>query len=173
METVEFQSYVFSFTIYGGIIIGVIYDIYRVLKGGKHGDRLITSVWDVLFLLSVLLVAIWAIFSSNYGDLRFYVFLGFAVGFFLYEKILSRIIIGVFSFLKKSIEHFVRTTNSILVLPFKALYNLLYYTSKKAFKYALTKKHRLNKIKKVPTIIMGDTKKYFRLIIKKQTKKRQ
>ena len=172
METVEFQSYVFLFTVYGGILIGVLYDIYRVLRGTKRSDKLITSIWDIIFIISALLVIIWAVFSSNYGDLRFYVFLGFAVGFLLYDKILSRLLIAVLIFVKKSLEHFIRTTNSILVLPFKALYNLIYYPSKKLFKYAIVKKNRLSKIKRIPRIIISDSKKYIRLIIRRQSKKK-
>jgi len=51
VETVQFQSYVFSYSVYGGILIGILYDIYRAIKGKKKSERLITSLWDALFLL--------------------------------------------------------------------------------------------------------------------------
>lgn len=171
METVEFQSFVFMFTVYGGIIIGILYDIYRVLKGSRHGERFITSIWDVLFLTAALLVVLWTIFSSNYGDIRAYVFIGFIVGFFLYDKILSRIAVAVFQFVKKNVVFFFKTTNNILVLPFKFLFNLLWHPLSKLWQYLTHKKIRISKLKKLPGVVVNDSKKYYKLIIRKNKKK--
>ena len=173
METVQFQSYVFSFTVYGGVLIGILYDIYRVLKGAKRSEGLITSLWDVVFLAGVLMIAIWTIFSSNYGELRSYVFIGFLVGFFLYEKILSRIAYALFYFFTKSIVSFFKTTNSALLLPFKFLYNLLWYPLAKTGKTIKDQKTKLKKLKKLPQIIARDSKKYYSLIIKRQRKRKK
>lgn len=166
METVAFQSFVFSYTVYGGILIGIFYDLYRVIKGRKRNAGLITSLWDIVFLLATLFVIVWAIFSSNYGDLRAYVFIGFTVGFFLYEKILGRIAIAVFLFLKTSFVRFIRTTNSLLFKPFLFIFNLLLYLLSGFMRFVRPKKIRLNKIKRMPKILIEDSKKYYRLIIK-------
>lgn len=173
METVAFQSFVFSYTVYGGIMIGILYDIYRVLRGIKRREHLISSVWDAIFLTAVLFVVIWAIFSSNYGDLRAYIFLGFAVGFLLYEKILSRIIVAIFTFAKRNILFFFKTTNSLFILPFKLLYNLLWYPISRFFSFLDRKRLALKKIKKIPKILLNDSKKYYKLIIKGKIKKAQ
>jgi spore cortex biosynthesis protein YabQ len=170
METVEYQSFVFLFTVYGGIIIGILYDIYRVLKGSRRGDRFITSVWDVLFLAAAVIVVLWAVFSSNYGDIRAYVFIGFIVGFFLYDKILSRIALEVFLFVKRNVVFFFKTTNNILILPFKFLFNLLWYPLSKVWQYLSHKKVRISKLKKLPGVVARDSKKYYGLIIKKNRK---
>lgn len=171
METVEFQSFVFMFTVYGGIIIGILYDIYKVLKGKRHGERLITSIWDMLFLVAAMLVVLWALFSSNYGDIRAYVFIGFIVGFFLYEKILSRIALAVFMFLKHNVIYFFKTTNNLLVLPFRFLFNLLWHPISKFWQYISHKRIRISKLKKLPGVVVEDSKKYYKLIIRKNSKK--
>lgn len=167
METVEFQSFVFMFTVYGGIIIGILYDIYRVLKGSRRGESFITSIWDILFLLASMLVALWALFSSNYGDIRAYVFIGFIVGFFLYDRILSRIVLALFLFVKKNVIFFFKTTNNILVLPFKFLFNIFYHPILRLWQYLTRKKLRMSKLKRLPGIVAQDSRKYYRLIIKK------
>ncbi|MHB1392834.1 MAG: spore cortex biosynthesis protein YabQ [Clostridia bacterium] len=170
METVQFQSYVFSFTVYGGILIGVLYDIYRVLKGRKRNERLITSFWDVLFLFSVFIVVIWTVFSSSYGDIRFYVFIGFLVGFYLYEKLLGRIAVGVFLFLYRNIISFFKKTNYIFVMPIKLLCYLLgrcYYSFSRILG---REKIRLRKVRKLPKQIIDDSKKYYRLIVKRKNR---
>ena len=171
METVEFQSFVFMFTVYGGIIIGILYDIYRVLKGSRQVDRFITSVWDVLFLAAALTVVLWAIFSSNYGDIRAYVFIGFIVGFFLYDKILSRIAVALFQFVKRNVIFFFKTTNNVLVLPFKLLFNLLWHPLSKLWQYLTHKRVRISKLKRLPGVVVNDSKRYYNLIIKKNRKK--
>ncbi len=170
METVQFQSYVFSFTVYGGILIGVLYDIYRVLKGRKRNERLITSFWDLLFLISVFAIVIWAVFSSNYGDIRSYVFIGFIVGFFLYEKLLGMIAVGVFLFLYRNTISFFKKTNCIVVMPVKLLCSFLgrcYYSLSRILG---RKKSRLRKVRKLPKQIIDDSRKYYRLIVKSKNR---
>ncbi len=171
METVQFQSYVFSYTVYGGILIGVLYDFYRVLKGKKRNEGLITSFWDILFLLSVFAVVIWAVFSSSYGDIRSYIFIGFLVGFYLYEKLLGRIAAGVLHFLYKNIISFFKKTNSIFVLPIKLLCSFLYRCYYGFSRMLGKKKIRLRKVRKLPKQIIDDSKKYYSLIVKRKNKK--
>ena len=171
METVQFQSYVFLYSLYGGIIIGILYDIYRVIRGRKKTERLITSLWDILFLFSVFAVVIWAIFSSSYGEIRSYVLIGFLVGFYLYEKLLGRIASELFHFLYKSISSFFMKTNSILALPIKLVFSF----AKRCF-YSLIrilgkKKNRLRKVCGLPKQIIYDSKKYYRLIVKRKERK--
>jgi spore cortex biosynthesis protein YabQ len=171
METVQFQSYVFMFTVYAGIVIGILYDTYRVLKGSRRGDKFITSIWDILFLAAAMLVVLWALFSSNYGDIRAYVFIGFVVGFFLYDKILSRIAVALFIFVKRNVVFFFKTTNNLLVLPFKLLFNLLWHPLSRFWQYITHKRIRITKLKKLPGVVMHDSKKYYKLIISRDRKR--
>lgn len=171
METVQFQSYVFSYSVYGGIIIGILYDIYRAVKGKKRNERLITSIWDLLFLLSVFVVVIWAVFSSSYGSIRSYVFIGFIVGFYLYEKLLGRIAAGVFHFLFRSIINFLNKTNNIIALPVKLLCSFLGQSARNTARFLMRRKNRLRKIGQLPKQILADTKKYYSLIVKRKKKK--
>jgi spore cortex biosynthesis protein YabQ len=171
VETVQFQSYVFSYTVYGGILIGILYDIYRVLKGRKKNERLLTSFWDMLFLVSVFGVLIWAVFSSSYGDIRAYVFIGFLVGFYLYEKLLGKIAIGVFLFLYRNVTNFIKKTNCILVLPIKLLCSFLYSCYNSISRILGKKKIRLRKVRKLPKQIIEDSRKYYSLIVKRKNRK--
>jgi spore cortex biosynthesis protein YabQ len=159
------------FTVYAGIIIGILYDIYRVLKGSRRGDRFITSIWDVLFLAAAMLVVLWALFSSNYGDIRAYVFIGFIVGFFLYDKILGRIAVALFLFVKKNVVFFFKTTNNLFVLPFQFLFNLLWHPLSRFWQYITHKRVRISKLKKLPAVIAHDSRKYYKLIISKKKKR--
>jgi len=173
VETVQFQSYVFSYSVYGGILIGILFDIYSVIKGRKRSEGLITSIWDILFLFSVFVIIMWAVFSSSYGDIRAYVLIGFLVGFYLYEKLLGKIAVGLFHFFFRSIISFIKKTNNILVLPLKLLCSFLYRCYYSFVRVLSTKKCRLRKFRRLPKQIIDDSRKYYSLIVKRRSRKRQ
>ncbi|SHJ08490.1 spore cortex biosynthesis protein YabQ [Lutispora thermophila] len=171
METLQFQIFVFSITVYGGIIIGLIYDIYRAVKGVHRSKGLITSLWDILFLLLTLLIAVWAIFSSNYGDLRVYVFIGFMVGFFLYEKIISRIAVAFFSYLLETMRGMVKRGSRLIVIPLRFIWYFFvrpFYIIKDFFSKKLT---NAKKKATLPKKLLRDARKYYKLIIKREKHK--
>lgn len=171
METVQFQSYIFFYSVYGGILIGILYDIYRAFKGRRKREGLITSLWDVLFLLSVFLVVMWAIFSSSYGDIRAYVLIGFLVGFYLFEKLLGRIVVGIVIFLYKNISCYLKKTNSVLALPVKLAISLLNRCYNSIIHILGRGKIRLRKVRKLPKQVIYDSKKYYGLIVKRKREK--
>lgn len=172
METVKFQIFVFSITVYGGIIIGLMYDIYRAVKGVHRSKGLITSLWDIVFLLITLLIAVWAIFSSNYGDLRVYVFIGFIVGFFLYERIISRIASAFFSYIFQFISGAVKRGSRFIVLPLRFLWYFIVRPFTIMSKYFGTKSAQIKKKALLPKKLLRDTKKYYKLIIKRNNYKK-
>jgi len=171
METLQFQIFVFSITVYGGIIIGVVYDIYRAIKGVHRSKGLITSLWDILFLLLTLLIAVWAIFSSNYGDLRIYVFIGFLVGFFLYEKIISRIAVAFFTYLLEGIRSGVKRGSRLIIIPLKFIWYFIVRPFVIIREYLRGKIIKVKKKASLPKKVLRDAKKYYKLIINKEKHK--
>ncbi len=86
------QSYIFMAAVYGGLITGIIYDVYRALRRALNAKKFLTAVFDVLFCACALAVTGFVLYTVNYGQIRAYTFLGFALGFFIY-------IVGVSYFL--------------------------------------------------------------------------
>ena len=167
METVKFQIFMFSITLYGGIIIGILYDIYRALKGRKKAVGIFTSLWDILFLLLVFFILIRIIFSSNYGDLRIYVFIGFIVGFFVYEKIIGRIAAELFSYMFETISTMIKVGGNYAIFPIRLLWNVLILPILTCIDFL--KKIWIKTIKKarIPKKALKDWSKYYKLIIKR------
>ena len=167
METVQYQIFMFSITLYGGFLIGVLYEIYRIVRGTKRKKGLITSIWDILFLIISFFIVIHIIFSSNFGDLRAYVFIGFIVGFFLYEKIIGRIfrtiLIKVFSFLDSVIKKFVK----LITAPLRFLWKLVLKPVIIICNYAKCKATKLKKVFNIPKKALKECKKYYKLIVKR------
>ena len=106
------QVLTFLITIMTGVTLGVLFDSYRVLRGTFNPKTLMTWVADLLFWLVATAVVFIALVFSNWGELRFYVFMGILSGLVMYYNWLSlyfmrlfaiaiRVIIAGLSFMKK------------------------------------------------------------------------
>lgn len=88
-----------------GIVIGVLFDIFRVLRRSFRTANWITYLQDILFWILTGSIILFAVFTFNHGELRSYVFLGMAFGIILYMITISRFFIrysvGIIKFLKK------------------------------------------------------------------------
>lgn len=104
MDTTIDQSYIFMATVYGGLIAGIIYDVYRSLRRVLHAGKAVTAVFDILFSLCALAIAAGVLYTVNKGELRAYTFLGFALGFAIYIVGISHFLNYVFKRLYSRIQ---------------------------------------------------------------------
>jgi spore cortex biosynthesis protein YabQ len=93
METTAPQVYIFLITLYGGVLTGMIYDIYRGIRRVTKSGRWLTAMLDALFIIMLGLVVLAVLYFANAGQLRLYTFVGFALGFLLYMTGLSPFLI--------------------------------------------------------------------------------
>lgn len=89
METTAPQVYIFLITVYGGLLVGVVYDIYRLIRHIAKRGRWLTIVLDVLFIITLGVIVFAVLYIANSGELRLFIFLGLALGFALYMAGLS------------------------------------------------------------------------------------
>lgn len=100
MNTTNIQPFIFMMTIYAGILSGLIYDFYRMLR--KLLDRKWTVVvFDVLFVICFAAVITVTLYFSNSGSIRIYSFIGVALGFLLYMLGIS----PLFQYIAKRIQN--------------------------------------------------------------------
>ena len=113
----EFNSQVISFsiTIATGILLGVLFDCYRVLLGTFRPRGLVTCLTDLLYWLVATVVVFIALVVSNWGELRFYVFLGIVSGVGLYYRLLSSYAIHLFSGFIRFIKRVVLLIEKIIM----------------------------------------------------------
>lgn len=90
-EALELTGQVTTFimTIGTGILLGVLFDCYRVLRGAFAPKAVMTWFTDLLYWLIATAVVFISLVLSNWGELRFYVFIGIISGLGLYYKWLS------------------------------------------------------------------------------------
>ncbi|MDD5016563.1 MAG: spore cortex biosynthesis protein YabQ [Eubacteriales bacterium] len=100
METTASQAYIFMITLYGGILVGVAYDVYRGIRKAFRNGRWLTALLDTLFIITLGIIVVFVLYTANQGELRLYTFVGFVLGFALYMAGLSPFI----SYLAKKIK---------------------------------------------------------------------
>ncbi|WP_350343746.1 spore cortex biosynthesis protein YabQ [Proteinivorax tanatarense] len=95
MNSLIIQGYIFLVMLVLGVILGMLYDIYRFLKGrlGWKGRELYLT--DGVFWLIVTVVAFCVLLLSNWGQLRVYIFISIFAGLVFYLSILSKLFIKI------------------------------------------------------------------------------
>ena len=91
------QILAFVITIVTGILLGLLFDCYRVLRGTFNPKAAVTWLTDLLYWLVATAVVFVALVLSNWGELRFYVVIGILSGLGLYYRWLSLYSIRVFA----------------------------------------------------------------------------
>ena len=92
MTLYESQAFVFLVMVYGGIVTGLVYEFYRLLRRIFGTGRIVTAVFDILFVLCAFFIFAYILYLANAGQLRFYLLLGYVLGFLLYVFGISRLL---------------------------------------------------------------------------------
>ena len=74
------QANLFLIFVIDGLIIGLLFDTFRILRKSFKTPDFITYVEDILFGIITGLLILYSIFKFNNGELRFYLFLGIFFG---------------------------------------------------------------------------------------------
>lgn len=168
MISISQETYILLATIYGGILIGFIYDLYKIFRRIFHPQKIATVIQDFLFWLMISLVAFYVLIISNQGALRFYNFLGFIIGALAYTFFLSEIVSNTILLILRIIKRFIMDLYQLMIYPLRVglcLIEVPYSYCKKKTKpiYYKTKRYL-----RLPNRILEETKKSFTNYFKKQ-----
>lgn len=99
------QAQLFLVFIINGIIIGILFDFFRILRKSFKTIDLGTYIEDFLFWILTGFSILFTLFKFNNGEIRLYMFFAIAIGILLYMLIFSshiiRINVSIIIFLKK------------------------------------------------------------------------
>lgn len=113
------QAYLFIVFSLTGVIIGLLFDFFRILRRSFKTSNIITYFEDVLFWILTGVLILYNIWYFNNGEIRIYMFLGIIIGVLIYMLTLSNIIISLLSKILISIV-------KVLELPFKTLFSIFH-----------------------------------------------
>jgi spore cortex biosynthesis protein YabQ len=115
------QSYLFLIFTVNGIIIGLLFDFFRISRKVFNTSDIVTYIEDILFWILAGATMLYSIFVFNNGVLRLFMFLGIILGTLIYMVFISsyviKINVKIINILKKILE--------IIIIPFRIIYHVL------------------------------------------------
>lgn len=110
-----------------GIVIGILFDIFRVIRKTFKTSDIITYLEDIVFWVLVGSILLFSIFFLHNGEIRSYIFIGLIIGIIVYiltiSKYFIKINVIILNFLKKVIyeptKKFFCFINKIFFRPIK------------------------------------------------------
>lgn len=109
------QLYAFGMTIMGGVAMGVVFDLFRVMRSSAHPRGVLTWVSDILYWVSVTPLVAGFLLHANWGELRFYVVLGVALGIMLYFTLCSPFVLEILLFIRRTIGYVISWTMHVVL----------------------------------------------------------
>ena len=93
---VQNQTYLFLVFSLTGVIIGILFDFFRILRKSFKTSDIITYLEDIIFWILTGFIVLYNIWYFNNGEIRLFMILGIIMGAIIYMLTLSNIIIKIF-----------------------------------------------------------------------------
>lgn len=87
-----FNLFIFIIT---GIVIGILFDTFRIIRKSFKTPDLVTYIEDIVFWILAGCILLFTIFTFNDGEIRIYIFAGLILGLSIYLLTLSKYFIKI------------------------------------------------------------------------------
>lgn len=112
------QTHLFIVFTIVGIIIGILFDIFRILRKSFKTKDIVTYIEDILFWILTGIIILFSMYKFSNGELRFFMIIGIIMGTLMYMITFSRYVIKISVFIIKIIK-------TIIVYPVKVVEKIL------------------------------------------------
>ena len=92
---IDNQMKIFAVFILDGLLIGLLFDFFRIIRKTIKTPNIITYIQDIIFWILTGIVIIYTIFVYNNGQIRLYMFLAIVIGVLIYFITISKKILNV------------------------------------------------------------------------------
>lgn len=103
--------------IVGGLVIGLLFDVFRIWRKNFKTSAVLVWIQDVLFWILLACVVYATIFITNSAQVRWYEFAALGLGCALYFLLLSRWVIGISSFVIQLVKRILLFLLKVLLFP--------------------------------------------------------
>ncbi|SHH96372.1 spore cortex biosynthesis protein YabQ [Clostridium grantii] len=121
--SIDIQIKMMIYSLFTGIITGILFDVYRTIRGFENPNKVLTVLEDILFWILVGLLDFIFLLYNNYAYIGIYVYGFLFLGIFLYIKFSSKVFIKTINRILLFIVKIIRVVLNIIMYPF----NLFYY----------------------------------------------
>ena len=103
------QAYLFAIFIIVGVIIGLVFDFFRILRKVFKTADIITYIEDIIFWILTGFIVLYSVFTFNNGEIRIFMFLVILLGVIIYMIFFSKYIIKINVKILKFIKLIIKT----------------------------------------------------------------
>ena len=118
-------AYLFLIFIANGILIGLLFDFFRILRRAFKTGDILTYIEDFLFWILTGISILYTVFVFNNGEIRLFLFIGVGIGIITYMIFFSSYVIkfnvAIINFLKKIFK----VIFSFFSIPLKFIYKII------------------------------------------------
>lgn len=127
MEPLAVQLIHFMLAVAIGVVIGILFDIYRVFRYLLSLPWTIIPILDFLWWVMVTCLVFSILLWENWGEVRFYIFIGQAVGFALYVKNFSMKFRKYFKISVLWLYKTIKTLIKWVLIPIKIIKKIIFW----------------------------------------------
>lgn len=118
---IQTQFYLILHSMLAGMITGIVFDIYRLIRGFENPDRVLTFIEDILFwIFAGILVFIFLIYTG-YAYVGIHLYIYIALGLYIYLKLMSTPSLKVQHKTIEILAKFLRVTMDFLIYPLQLI----------------------------------------------------
>ena len=118
------QAYLFLTFIINGILIGLLFDFFRILRKTFKTKDLITYIQDIIFWILTGFIILYSTFTFNNGEIRIFMFIAILLGVVFYMMLISSYVIKVIVRIINFIKDIILKIFNIILMPFKWIYKI-------------------------------------------------
>lgn len=122
------------FSLFAGIITGVLFDLYRLMRGFNNINKILTFLEDILFWIFAAIVVFIFLLLMDCVYIGIYVYAWITLGAYLYIKMLSKIFLNFQYRFLKSFTRLFRVLRNIILYPFILVIYAIRTKNKKKYK---------------------------------------
>lgn len=155
VSSVDAQFLSLLISLFAGIMIGLLFDLYRTINFYIKPHKKFVNFMDLLFWIITVGVVFSLLLNADFAEIRLYTFLGMAIGVAVYFGLFSFYVLKIYRAVFYIIAKAFRIIFIFITLPFKlvrgAVWNLTSIIKKLFNKISMDfKKFYLKIIKKKP-----------------------
>lgn len=119
------QLYSFFTYLISGMIIGIFFDVFRILRKSFQTPDIVTYIEDILFWLFTGVFLILVLFKFGDGQLRFYNIVGLFIGIIIYMLSISKFFIKINVTIIKFIKNIIYKIVKVILYPIKFIFKII------------------------------------------------
>lgn len=122
------QALLFLIFSLNGVIIGLIFDFFRILRKSFRTTNCIIYIQDILFWILTGISIIFFMYNFSEGSIRLFIFMGLILGFLLYILTISKYIIKTSVYIILLLKILIKKLLIVVYFPIRVIKTFIHKT---------------------------------------------